>query len=380
MDSIFTYEKPIGGRNLIGRQKECSYIGNMLASGENIVMYGGPKTGKTSVIKQALTDMKIAGRQHMLAEADFSSARELTEFLQTFGTRVLSAYANSEEGMRSIVERHLEGTHFVFDRKRYQDYGEALSLNWEPDTDDMTRLFALPGKLAAESGTKLILLLENFDATIHFKENEYVYQAFSAALKERDRNFVSFIFTGSHINAMRYIFRERRFFCRLVEHFILGDLDDRDIMENIVKGFLVTGKVIEKDIALGISRMFRQHMWYINHLCSICDYRTKGYINSNIVSDAVAILISVHEPYFKALMDDLTNHQANLLKASLEGVKRFSSGEVIEKYGLNSSANVRRVKDALQKKEILYFTDNDEPVIIDPLFEYWLRNNYYRMG
>ena len=53
---------------------------------------------------------------------------------------------------------------------------------------------------------------------------------------------------------------------------------------------------------------------------------------------------------------------------------------MIEKYVLNSSANVRRVKDALQKKEILYFTDNDEPVIIDPLFEYWLRNNYYRMG
>ena len=31
------------------------------------------------------------------------------------------------------------------------------------------------------------------------------------------------------------------------------------------------------------------------------------------------------------------------------------------------------------KKEIITFTGTDErPVILDPLFEYWLRNNYFK--
>ena len=56
---------------------------------------------------------------------------------------------------------------------------------------------------------------------------------------------------------------------------------------------------------------------------------------------------------------------------------RFSASEVIEKYRLNSSANVRRVKDALKKKEVITFNEKDEPVILDPLFEYWVSNHYF---
>ena len=58
---------------------------------------------------------------------------------------------------------------------------------------------------------------------------------------------------------------------------------------------------------------------------------------------------------------------------------KFSSSDVIEKYGLNSSANVRRVKDALRKKEVITFNEKDEPVILDPLFEYWIRRYYFMM-
>jgi hypothetical protein len=68
-----------------------------------------------------------------------------------------------------------------------------------------------------------------------------------------------------------------------------------------------------------------------------------------------------------------------MLKATVDGVTRFSSAEVIRKYGLNSSANVKRVKDALMKKEILQFDEADNPVIIDPLFEYWVKKYYFEV-
>ena len=55
------------------------------------------------------------------------------------------------------------------------------------------------------------------------------------------------------------------------------------------------------------------------------------------------------------------------------------ASEVIRKYGLNSSANVKRVKDALMKKEILTFEEEDKPEFLDPLFEYWIKKYYFEI-
>ena len=79
------------------------------------------------------------------------------------------------------------------------------------------------------------------------------------------------------------------------------------------------------------------------------------------------------------MVNDLTDHQISLMRAVVDGVVRFSASDVIEKYRLNSSANVRRVKDALKKKEIITFNEKDEPVILDPLFEYWITKYFFEI-
>ena len=190
----------------------------------------------------------------------------------------------------------------------------------------------------------------------------------------------TFILSGSRTNAMKYIFEEKKYFHRLVEHLPLQPIDDRDIVEHISRGFLSQGKVVEKDQAMGACKLFRNNIWYINHFTAICNSLSKGYINEGIMLDALNAMLSIHEPRFQAMTDSLTDHQLSLLKAALDGVVRFSSTDVIEKYALNSSANVRRVKDALKKKEIITFNEKDEPVVLDPLFEYWVRKYYFKIS
>ena len=125
--------------------------------------------------------------------------------------------------------------------------------------------------------------------------------------------------------------------------------------------------------------MFRNNIWYINHFFFICDSLSKGYISEITLNDALACMLSVHSPRFNAIMDDLTGFQERMLKAVLDGNVKFSTTEVIEKYRLNSSANVKRLKDALMKKEVISFNEKDEPSVQDPLFEYWLRRYYFNM-
>jgi hypothetical protein len=79
-------------------------------------------------------------------------------------------------------------------------------------------------------------------------------------------------------------------------------------------------------------------------------------------------------------MNDLTTFQIGLLKAICDGYTKFSTAEVINRYSLNSSANVRRLKDALMKKEIVTFEGPEQkPEFLDPFFEYWLKNIYFKV-
>ena len=71
--------------------------------------------------------------------------------------------------------------------------------------------------------------------------------------------------------------------------------------------------------------------------------------------------------------------QSVIWRIDVMGNSRLSASDVIEKYKLNSSANVRRVKDALKKKEVLTFNEKDEPIILDPLFEYWVGKHYFNI-
>ena len=188
----------------------------------------------------------------------------------------------------------------------------------------------------------------------------------------------AYIMSGSMVNAMKYIFEEKRWFYRQVNHVALHPVDTKEIIEHVVKGFLNgMGKSFDRNLAMGACELFKSNLWYMNHLAAICDSLSKGFVTENMMTDALNSMISVHEPRFTSIVNDLTDHQLSLLKAVLDGVVKFSSSDVIEKYKLNSSANVRRVKDALKKKEVLTFNEKDEPVILDPLFEYWISNIYF---
>jgi len=194
----------------------------------------------------------------------------------------------------------------------------------------------------------------------------------------RPKPSAAFIMTGSQVNAMKYIFAEKKYFYRQVVHLPLQPFEERDIVEHIVKGFLYgQGKSFDRNLAIGACGLFKCHMWYLNHMSAICDSMSKGFVNEHIMVDALNSMLSLHQPRFINMVNDLTDHQMSLMRAVLDGVVRFSASDVIEKYHLNSSANVRRVKDALRKKEILMFNEKDEPVIQDPLFEYWLSKYYF---
>ncbi len=381
MDTPFVYDRYVTGKNFVGRKAETNSLANLLEAGEHVVMYEPPKSGKMSLVQQTLFNMRMKGRQFMVGQLELFNVRRLDDFLLKFGAAVIRPISSTPDEYAEIVSRYLDGTHFVFDQSRFaSDCEEVISLNWEPDAQDVARMLRLPQQIAADKGMPFYMIMADFQNIMKIDSYEDIFAELEGVLSSKEADPESsalFIITGSMVNAMKYIFEEKKYFYRMTEYLPLGPVDDREIIDHIVRGFMVGGKVIERELALGACKLFQGNLWYLNHFTAICDSMSKGYINEGILMDALEAMLSIHSPRFNSIIDDLTDHQLSLMRAVLDGVVKFSASEVIEKYALNSSANVRRVKDALRKKEILTFNEKDEPVILDPLFEYWIGKYYF---
>lgn len=380
MASAFIYDKYVTGKNFVGRKMECTILSNLLEAGENVYIYGKPESGKMSLTQQSLFNMRLAGKMFMVGQLDLFNVRRLDDFLLRFGNAVIRACASVPEEYAEIVAEYLSGTHFVFDPSRFSSCGEVISLNWEMDRNDISSMLSLPMKVSQARNIPFYMVISEFQNLMMADDFESLFKVMEEVMAEKPRdNKSSFILLGSQVNVMKLIFEEKKWFWRLINPVQLHNVEDREIIEHVVKGFASGGKVIERELILGACRLFRSDMWRINHFFAICDSMSKGYINESILMEALRAIIALNEPHFKWIINDLTDHQLSLVRATLDGVKRFSATDVIEKYSLNSSANVRRVKDALKKKEVLTFDEKDEPVILDPLLEYWLNNYYFEI-
>ena len=383
MDTPFIYNGYVTDKNFIGRGTERKILANLIKAGEHVSIYEPPKTGKMSLLMQVFSDLKNERAQFLVAMVDMLNVRTLEDFLIKFGTAVIKLSASTPDDYASLVETYLDGTHFVFDRVSFINTGEVLSLNWSPDENDIARLMELPQRLALAKEIRYVVVLNEFQNLMNADEYEKVFKIMETQMKERDRKapyHAVFVMMGGMVNAMKLIFDEKRYFYRQVNRVALSAVDNKEIIEYLVRGFLSgMGKSFDRNLAMGACELFKSNLWYVNHLAAICDALSKGFVTETMMTDALHSMISVHQIRFISIVNDLTDHQLSLLRAVLDGVVKFSASDVIERYHLNSSANVRRVKDALKKKEVITFNEKDEPLVIDPLFEYWLRKTYFEI-
>ena len=381
MDTAFPYDKFVTGKNFIGRKGECTILSNLISQGEHVVLYEPPKSGKTSLIQQALFSMRFGSKNFTVGQFSVLNIRTVDEFLLRYGSTVIRMVASTPAEYARIVDRYLQGTHFVFDENAFAERDELLSRGWDLDENDVKAVLRLPYRLSADRGS-LILIIDEFQNVNLTEDGDRILRPLDALIKEEaaaGHKGFSFIFCGSMVNAMKAIFETSLLFHRYVTRVRLSTVDEREIADHVVRGFLSGGKVLDKELLVGACRLFKNNLWYINHFAAICNSMSKGYIMEPVLVDALAGIIAVHEPRFRAMVSGLTTHQVSLLRATVDGNIRFSASEVIRKYGLNSSANVKRVKDALMKKEILTFDEEDKPEFLDPLFEYWVRKYYFEL-
>ena len=351
MDRPFSFDKIPAGGSIVGRSTEIAAVVSALGQGgTNLALYGEARSGKETIVREAIDRYRQKRGQVIVCDIDLTGLQTCEQF-----------YALWRSRMKACANELNRGALLPFE----------ISLDDVPDK----KLFDLPNVIAGESGNQLILYFKEFQNLLRIEDEQFRLEALDRAWS-RHKN-IRYLFTGSFVNAMKSIFEERKCFYGMCRTLQLQPLDKRLVCEYIRSAFLNLGRVIEAEEILAIYEMSGGNMWYVKQLCALCYSMPAGYISRVTVNQARDLLLAIHEPRFKHWLFDLTVNQINLLHAIVDGIRRFSSAETMERYRLNSSAGVARSREALAKRELVVFDEEDNARLTDPLFEYWLRNYYF---
>ena len=375
MDSPFEYTNYVTGSTFIGRNREVAFFCDTIKRKGNILIYGPARIGKRSLIYNSIAKLRQEGYQHVLLEMNLFNIRCIEAFMLKYTNIVFSKFASSPMDWSNLMKRYIPSAPYIFDD---QTNGNTRLVYTTKDllTDEqIIELLNMPQELAVDTGRHIIIYIEQFQDILLFDDPQRIFKIFEKVWQEHHN--VSYIITGERQNAMDEIFEHHKYFYRFAEKIEMNPIDGKIFADFIVKSFLKGGKVIKPAQAMQIYNTVQGDPWYAQHLASICYKMTQGYMGDKVLPEALKALINLHDFMFHSVAYGLSKHQLRFIKAVLEGVTHFSSADILDKYNLNSSANVNRLKEALTKKEIITFNEYKEAVFIDPLLKLWFANYFF---
>ncbi len=363
MDTIFIYNRFAVGNDFISRKREVNILTNNLRQRQHSLIYDAHKTGKKSLVQQTILNLQKLSYDFRICDLNLLNIRSMDKMFKVMVTQIASSISNTLTDWNEFSEKYLNSSEINPDSE-------------VPLTDEqILEIISIPEKISKESGINFIVYIENFNNILLFDDSEALLKLLEKEWAKH--NNATYLITGSELNAMKWIFEEQKFFYNFAEYIPLSPLEEKGVADHIIRTFLKVGRVVDPDLATTIYKLVDGHPWYVWQISSICFSLTKGYLNDKIIQEATYSVLALHEPRFKEMISGLSNFQINLLRAVFDGITRFSSAEILEKYSLNSSANVHRLKEALKKKEIITFNEQDDPLIIDPLFKLWLQRYFF---
>jgi hypothetical protein len=143
----------------------------------------------------------------------------------------------------------------------------------------------------------------------------------------------------------------------------------------IVRQFKKTKKSIAEDLASEIAERMDNHPYFVQLYSAAVWRLTKTKCTMKHLDAALDDLFVQYAMMYQREMDGLTNKQLNFLRALADKVDKFSSSETLIDYKLGTQGNIKRIKKALENKEIIDLWGK-QIEFIDPLFRLWFKSVY----
>lgn len=257
-----------------------------------------------------------------------------------------------------------------------QTYELSFGIDFKDSRLSYDEILDLPQVIANDTKKRLVVCIDEFQNI-----NEYDDAlAFQRKLRShwQKHTSVCYCLYGSKRHMLLNIFNNYGMpFYKFGDILFLKKIEREEWVSFISQRFSATGKQISPELSGLIADKMKNHPYYTQQLSQQVWFRTPASgCTEEVVEDAFNSLIDQLSLLFTNIIDALTPKQINFLLAVADGNTNFSSKEVLSKYKLGTSANIKNLRKATLEKDLIDVLPGNVVEIQDPAFEYWLKYVY----
>ena len=362
----FEYGCVVKGEVFCPRPEIESMLASNMESGQNTVVVGERRMGKTSLIMAAFSKT----RKCRLLYVDLLNIRTIADFCD----RVASAASRMGRG-RTFLQKTLS-------------FLARLRPTLSVDPHNGMPVVSVDSRLAehVSSFEDIVAMIEKFSekerVVVVFDEFQEILKLDNpgqalATLRSKIQ-FLSetcFVFSGSVRRDMVRIFIDYKSpFYKSAATLNVGAIDDDSFIDFLQRRFAVGGRKASRDFLLKVLDTANRVSGDVQQLCDAILTETDGKneLSDDDIGKGIERILKQESSAFEMQTESLTRYQMKaLLAVARFGGKRVSSADFVERAGLSSAPTAKRALGALVDRGILYRHEK-EYKIFNPFLREWL--------
>lgn len=377
MEAPFIFGRIATDENFTDREKETEHLVNNFESLINTVIISPRRWGKSSLVHRAADIAMRADKNIRICTIDLFNVKTEEQFYTVLAQKLI-------QGTSSRWEEAVENAKKFFSRlvpKISVGAGPgneiSIDFDWEEMKSNPDEILDLSERIAEAKGVKIVVCIDEFQNIAEFEDPLFFQRRLRAHWQRHKK--VSYCLYGSKRHMMMEVFTDSSMpFYKFGDIFFLNKIDTEHFIPFITERFSSTGKSITEEACRKIVKLADNHPYYVQQLSQLSWLRTSGQCDVETVVKAHLSLVEQLSLLFSNLMETLTFQQTCYLHALIAGEKSITSAETMYRYHISSATAASRSLKALIKKDILD-SKSGEISFQDPIFEYWLRHDYYRL-
>ena len=362
---VYGYESP---EYFCDREVETAQLISDLNNGWNITLFSPRRMGKTGLIKNVFYRLQHEAKDAVCIYVDIFGTNDLSDFVQTFGTAILTAMlSKGEKALRRAMQFFAAWRPVVSMDPMTGEPSVSVTLESRDSTVDLKQIF----DLMKDSGKQIYVAIDEFQQIMSYPEKGVEAQLRSYIQFLHNAHF---IFSGSkrHLMADIFLSPNRPFFqsTRLME---LQAIDEAPYYTFAGRFFRKQGHQLDKDVFHYFYNMLEGHTWYVQSVLKQLYADGEDVVTERQADEAIRQLVQDNNAYYETIFSLLPEKQQKLLDAiAHEGhVSAPNSGQFIARYRLTSASSVSSSLKSLTDKELVYKSPAGYQVY-DRFFGLWL--------
>ena len=374
MDIPFVYGKIVADDDFTDREIETDKLISNFRSQTNTAIISPRRWGKSSLVNKAISSVSGADKTILFIKMNAFKCETPQDFYELFAKRTVEEISSSAETLLSnakeFISRLLPKLSIADPAGQYEmSFGIDLKNN--PIGED---ILDLPQQIALKRRKKVVVCIDEFQQIGEFTDSQQFQKILRSYWQEQPD--VAYILYGSKKHMMLNIFGEYGSpFYKFGDIMFLPKISRENWMDYVKARFAQTGKAIADAAAGHLADLVDNHSYYVQQLAQYAWLRTDAICSEETVDAAFQGMLDSLNLQFVNLMDSLTEKQRSFLCAVSDGVTNLSSIETLSRYRLGTSGNIRIIKGALKKRDLIEETGH-RVAIQDPVFNQWIQRFY----